>query len=92
MAINQILRVLEAKVVGDHSLEIEFNDGSVKRVDLEPLLTGPVFEPLLEPRYFARVVVDPVCGTVAWPNGADLAPEALHGLDGEKRRRTKATV
>jgi hypothetical protein len=59
---------------------VRFDDGVEKEVDLRPLLWGPVFEPLLDPDYFARVVVDPVCGTVVWPNGADLAPEALHDL------------
>jgi hypothetical protein len=49
-------------------------------VDVAPLLTGRVFEPLRDPAYFARVELDPVCGTVAWPNGADFAPEALHEL------------
>jgi hypothetical protein len=35
---------------------------------------------LLDPEYFARVVLDTECGTVVWPNGADFAPEALHDL------------
>jgi hypothetical protein len=28
---------------------------------------------------FASVAVDPVAGTVAWPNGIDLDPDTLHG-------------
>jgi len=45
-----------------------------------PLLSGPIFEPLKVPQYFARVELDPVSGAPAWPNGADFAPEALHAL------------
>jgi hypothetical protein len=75
-----ILRILEAEVCGPHRLRLVFNDGTGKTVDVQPLLSGPVFEPLRDPTYFARVVVDPVCGTVVWPNGADFAPEALHEL------------
>ena len=75
-----ILHVEEATVRGAYRLEVRFNDGVRKTVDLAPLLTGPVFEPLRDPKYFARVVVDAQAGTVVWPNGADLAPEALYAL------------
>jgi len=40
----------------------------------------PVFEPLRDPAVFATVRVDPEIRTVAWANGADFAPEFLHGL------------
>ena len=53
-------------------------------MDLKPLLTGPVFEPLKEQRYFERVSVDPIAGTVVWPNGADFVPEALYELEAVK--------
>jgi hypothetical protein len=75
-----ILRILGAEVRGPHHLELCFSDGARAVVDVEPLLSGPVFEPLRDPGYFARVALDPVCGTVVWPNGADFAPEALHAL------------
>ena len=75
-----ILHVVEATVRGPHLLDVRFNDGMRKTVDLTPLLTGPVFELLKDPEYFARVVVDDEAGTVVWPNGADLAPEALYAL------------
>jgi hypothetical protein len=75
-----ILHVIQAEVCGDHLLRLTFNDGTRKTVDVGPLLTGPVFEPLRDPAYFARAELDRICGTVAWPNGADFAPEALHEL------------
>ena len=77
----EILRVVSVRVVGPFELEVTFNDGVTRVVDLESILHGPVFDALREPGYFARVAVDPVCGTVTWPNGADLAPEALRDLD-----------
>ena len=77
-----ILRILEVELRGPCHLELSFNDGLRAIVDVEPLLNGPVFEPLREPSYFAQVVLDPVCGTVVWPNGADFAPESLHALIG----------
>jgi hypothetical protein len=34
-----------------------------------------VLEPLRDHEYFDRVAVDPEIGTIAWPNGVDMAPE-----------------
>lgn len=73
-----ILRVVKAEIAAPHVLNLTFNNGSHKVVDARPLLTGPIFEPLLDPTYFALAKLDPVCGTVVWPNGADIAPEALY--------------
>lgn len=75
-----ILRLTEADVGGSHLLRLTFNDGTQKTVDVRPLLSGRVFEPLRDPEYFAQGKLDPICGTVVWPNGADVAPEALHEL------------
>lgn len=75
-----ILHVVSVEVCGPHLLRLAFNDGTDKTVDVRPLLFGPVFEPLSDPVYFARVQLDGTCGTVVWPNGADLAPEALYDL------------
>lgn len=80
-----ILRIVQATVCGPYSLELTFNDGTHKRVNVLPLLDGPIFEPLHDPAYFARVVLDPVLGTVVWPNEADFAPEALYELPDEEQ-------
>ena len=78
------VRIIEAKVCGPHSLYVVFNDGVHKRVNVWSLLDGPIFEPLQDPAYFARMTLDPVAGTVVWPNEADFAPEALHELEAER--------
>ena len=75
-----ILRICEARVCGPHSLRLTLNDGISKQVDVRPLLGGPIFEPLHDPAYLAARTLDPICGTVVWPNGADFAAEALHEL------------
>jgi len=82
-----IVRVTAVELVGPHSLALRFNDGSSRRVDLLAELEGPIFEPLRDPAYFSRVVLDPVAGTVVWPNGADFAPEFLRGLPEEEIAR-----
>jgi hypothetical protein len=81
-----ILRILEAKVCGPHCLDLIFNDGIHKQVNVLPLLEGTIFEPLRDPVYFAQAVLDPILGTVVWPNEADFAPEALHELPDEIRK------
>ena len=77
---NDILHILDVEVIKDFILRLEFDDGSVKIVDIKPLLTGPVFKPLKDPAFFAKVTIDPIAQTVVWPNGADFAPEALYEL------------
>lgn len=64
-----------------YRLRVSFADGTTRVVDLEAKLSGPlgpVFEPLRDVAFFASATVDPETGTVTWPNGADLAPDALH--------------
>jgi len=67
--------------LGGHRLRLTFADGFVADVDLADRFKGPkgpIFEPLKDVEYFAKVAVDDELGTVVWPNGADLAPEVLH--------------
>ncbi len=85
-----ILRIQQAQVCGPHSLRLMFNNGTTKQVNVRPLLTGRIFEPLLDPAYFASVTLDCVCGTVVWPNGPDFAPEALHDLQAETASESAA--
>lgn len=69
------IQVLEAHYRGGHRVWLRFDDGLSGETDLAAELDGEVFEPLRDPVYFARFVVDE---TLLWPNGADFAPEFLH--------------
>lgn len=59
---------------------ISFDDGTTGEVDLTSSLNGPMFEPLKAPHIFKSFFVDPNLETIAWPNGADFAPEFLKEL------------
>lgn len=67
------------EVVGDFRLRLTFDDKMVGEVDFAEREWRGVLEPLGDPAYFSRVRVDPELGTVAWPDGVDLAPEPLYG-------------
>lgn len=70
--------VVAVRVQRPYVVEVTFEDGVQREVDVEPLLWGEVFRPLRDPDFFGRVTVDPDSGTIAWPNGADLSPEFLY--------------
>lgn len=73
------LHVKEAKYIRDYVIWLRFNDGAEGEVDLEQELEGEVFGPLKDKRLFRKFRVDPELETVVWQNGADFAPEFLHG-------------
>lgn len=88
----KLLHVTSAVVCGPRALRLVFDDGTRKRVDLTPLLEGPIFRSVRRPSYFAKVRLDARIGTVCWPNGADLAPEALRALPALRNGDTRPTV
>lgn len=72
-----MIEVTNVEHLGGFVLRLRFNDDTERVVDLEGELWGPVFEPLKEnPELFRAVRIEGP--TIAWPNGADLAPEFLH--------------
>jgi Protein of unknown function (DUF2442). len=77
---TKMIRVTEVKPLDGFSLQLRFNDGAERVVDLAGELWGPVFEPLkADPDLFRQVRVDEEMGTIVWPNGADMDPDVLHG-------------
>jgi hypothetical protein len=70
-------KVVRVRALPGYRLEIEFDDGVQGVLDYSQRLTGPVFEPLRDPARFADVGIDEF-GVVCWPNGPDLAPDAMH--------------
>lgn len=70
-------RVVSVLPLEDYQLEVCFDDGLRGVVSLKDRLFGPVFEPLRNSDFFCTVTLDEF-GAVCWPNGADLAPDALY--------------
>lgn len=73
---NHLPTVIHAEYRGDFKIQVAFSDGVEGTVDFSEWLHGPVFEPLKDLAYFSRFFIEG--GTIAWPNGADVAPETVH--------------
>lgn len=71
-------KLKEAKYRGDYRVWLKFADGVEGEVDLEKELWGEVFQPLRDKTRFAELCVNDDFDTLAWPNGADFAPEFLY--------------
>lgn len=82
-----MLHIKSAEYVVDYKIWVAFDDGTSGEVDLDGVLSGPVFEPLKDIAIFRKVSVDPELETVVWPNGADLAPEFLKGLHNKQMQQ-----
>jgi hypothetical protein len=69
-------KVIAVTANEDFSLDLKFNDGSVKRFDAKPYLDYEFFCELKDLNYFKRVRL--AFGTVQWPNEQDISPETLY--------------
>jgi hypothetical protein len=70
-------RVVSVEPISGYRLRVVFADGVQGEVDLSDRLFGLVFEPLRDLDLFQQADIDEF-GAVCWPNGADLAPDALY--------------
>jgi hypothetical protein len=72
-----IPRIVEAEHRSGHRVFVRFSHGPAGVVDLSDELEGPVFAPLLDEAYFAKLSLSETIHTIVWPNGADFSPEFL---------------
>jgi hypothetical protein len=92
---NYLPQVVGARHIRGFIVSTRFDDGTVKDIDLSRWFKGPVFEPLKDPKFFKKFFIEG--GTLAWPNGVDIAPEALYEARDSKKKpnkrsdRTRAT-
>ena len=74
-----IPEVVEANAAGGLKAWVRFSGGEEGVVDLAKYVDfGPMFRPLADESFFRQLRVEG--GTIAWPNGADIAPERLYEL------------
>ncbi len=69
--------VVLVKYMGEYVYHIEFDDGAKGDIDFSKYLSwGGVFESFNDKNFFQSAYIEG--GTIAWPNGADIAPETLY--------------
>jgi Protein of unknown function (DUF2442) len=74
---GKLVPVTDVEVVGEYRLRLTFKNGVVGDVSFADREWKGVFEPLRDPKRFARVSVE--FGTIVWPDdGLDMAPEPLY--------------
>ena len=71
--------IIEIKYKSGFIYHIVFDDGTSGDVDFTKYIDKyPVFAPLKNLEIFKKANIEG--GTIAWPNGADIAPETLYEL------------
>jgi len=90
---NYLPEVVKAKHVSGFIIAARFNNGTEKHVDISRWFKGPVFRALKDPKFFAKFFIEG--GTLAWPNGVDIAPESLYKaadirLDNKRKNKRRA--
>ena len=78
---NAPWRVASVEALAGARLKVTFVDGTAGQVEMQGFLDatgtdGTIFEPPRDPQLFRQARVE--LGVVAWPNGADLAPDAMY--------------
>ncbi len=75
--LGPLVRVKKVTPLKEFWVQIEFEDGTQKEINLKPFLRGPIFEAIREDaRLFKQVRIDG--GTIVWANGADIDPDVLY--------------
>lgn len=70
--------VVEARALPRYCAWVRFSDGVSGEVDLSHLVGKGLFVRWRRPGEFERLVVDAEAGTIVWPGGLDVAPDALY--------------
>lgn len=74
---GKLVDITGVEVIGEYQLRLTFEDGVVGDVSFADREWKGVFEPLRDPKRFAKVSIE--FGTIVWPDdGLDMAPEPLY--------------
>lgn len=72
----EMKKIIAVKANDDFSLELTFNDNSIRKFDARSYLDVGVFTELKDSGYFKQVRI--AFGTVQWPHEQDISPDTLY--------------
>lgn len=73
---HELLDVIRVIVRPGYRLELEFENGECRVIDMTPYMDRKPFTRLKDSALFACARID--YGTVVWPGDIDIAPETLY--------------
>ncbi|MBT8364104.1 MAG: DUF2442 domain-containing protein [Deltaproteobacteria bacterium] len=74
---HPIYRIISFENIRPFALRIKLDNGKEQEIDFRPVLTGELYGPLKDEKFFNQVEIDLEIHTLVWPNGADFDPETL---------------
>ena len=69
-------KVTKLKILPGHRIEVVFADGLSGVVDMSKDRFDGMLAPLADEAFFAQACIHD--GVVTWPNGAEIAPDAMY--------------
>ena len=81
---HKLIKITDVEIIDDYKVNVSFEDGLEKVIDLTPVLKGELYGPLKNKDLFNQVRVNKELHTIEWPNGADFEPSLLYQWESVK--------
>lgn len=69
-------KAIDVKTLKDYQIEIKFDNGEIKILDVKPYFKFKIFKELKKENKFATVKISGL--SIEWENGADICPDELY--------------
>ena len=69
-------KAIDVKPLKDYQIELKFDNGEIKILDVKPYFKFKIFKELKEENKFATVRISGL--SIEWENGADICPDELY--------------
>ena len=76
-------KAIDVKPLTDYQIELKFDNGEVKILDVKPYFKFKIFNELKENNKFRTVKISGL--SVEWDNGADICPDELYNNSVQKK-------